>query len=461
MAAFQTESGACTGRGFADVNVDGYLAKFKTWVVKAPASGGPGWTILLDRSTNPVPVEITSVDTGTDIFTKVDHGFYTGEYLMYETTGSAMGGITHGDSYFIRKINDDTFTLHTERGQATTLNASKRNITSAGSGTHTLTLCSPYIMISPSVPASVNEVVKIIKVGYYTSAAGYVTFQSFLSWDDTNKIARGMWMGLRVNTVDSGDFAYNFRGGDECIAIFSRITTSWTYALVDEWDGITAFVEDTNVTGTFQSLVSAGTDVVVQLDTGEASLFIVDHWYYMYDFNDRNLVNYVKVTARDTGLDTITLQQVWNEFTIGGVIAAYAHRFYSYGSTNDVSSYGAQIPYCSDNPNEYVFYGQMGNNLMTVDHKLLGGFAYVAQPDDNDLYACMRPIITEKYCNYVYASRNYQYMNRQYGKLKNMFRSYGSMAQMLDYRVINSLNYLKIDSSTSVNILFLHSTSLS
>lgn len=461
MAAFQIESGACTGRGFADVNVDGYMAKFKTWVIKAPAAGGPGWTILLDRSTNPVPVEITSVDTGTDIFTKVDHGFYTGEYLMYETTGSAMGGITHGDSYFIRKINDDTFTLHTDRGQATTINGSKRNITSAGSGTHTLTLCSSYIVISPSVPASVNEVAKIIMVGYFTNAAGYVWCREFLSWDDTNKILRGMWAGHRVNTVDAGDFAYDFRGGDECMGLFARVTTTWTHSIIDEWTGITAFVEDTNVTGTLQSLVSVGTDVVVQLDTGEASLFTVDHWYYMYDFNDRNAVNYVKVTARDIGIDTITLEQVWDEFTAGGVIAAYAHRFYVYGSTADVSAFSSHIPYCSDNPNAYVFYDQVGTLYSVVDHYLLGGFADVAQPDDNGLYACMRPIITEKYCNYGYANRNSQYMNRQYGKLKNMFMSYGSMAQMLDYRVINSLNYLKIDSSISVNVLFLHSTSLS
>lgn len=42
MPAFQIESGVCTGRGFADVNVDGYMAKFKAWVVKVPADDGPG-----------------------------------------------------------------------------------------------------------------------------------------------------------------------------------------------------------------------------------------------------------------------------------------------------------------------------------------------------------------------------------------------------------------------------------
>jgi len=54
MAVFQKETGLCTGRGFADVDAAGYLAKLKTWIVKAPASGGPGWTILLDKTTLPV-----------------------------------------------------------------------------------------------------------------------------------------------------------------------------------------------------------------------------------------------------------------------------------------------------------------------------------------------------------------------------------------------------------------------
>jgi hypothetical protein len=458
MAVFQVESGACTGRGFSDIDADGYLAKFKTWIVKSPVAGGPGWTILLDRSANPIPVDITSVDTGTDIFTKVGHGFYTGETVIYSTDGSNIGGLSNGSSYYIRKINDDTFTLHTTFSRATS-DGTVINITSTGSGNHTLTLYGPHIVIAPSAPPSVNSVSKIIVVGYDTVNAGRIYFREFLSWDDTNKIKRGLWSGHRVNTVDSGDFAYNFRGGDECMAVFSRISTSWTYAIVDEWEGIANFVEGANVVGTLQSLVSAGTDVVVQLDTGEASLFIVDHWYYMYDFNDRNLVNYVKVTARDTGLDTITLQQVWHEFTVGGVIGAYPHRFYTYGNTNDVAQKTSQIPYVSEKGNTEVWMdGQGGVSYIEISHQLLSGIDK-PQPDDNGLYACMKSVLTEERNQ----SNIYPYynsgMNRRYGRTKNMYRVYGTMAQMLDYRIINSTNYLKIAGS-SPNVLFLHSESL-
>lgn len=459
MAVFQVESGACTGRGFSDIDVDGYLAKFKTWIVKSPAAGGPEWIILLDRSANPIPVDITSVDTGTDILTNVGHGFYTGERVTYNTDGSNIGGLSNGSNYYLRKINDDTFTLHTTFMRATS-DGTVINITSAGSGNHTLTLYGPYIVIAPSVPPSVNSVSKIIVVGYDTVNAGRIYFREYLSWDDINKIKRGLWSGHRVNTADSATFAYDFRGGDECMAVFSRISTSWTYAIVDEWEGIANFVEGANVVGALQSLVSAGTDVVVQLDTGEATLFTVGNWCYMYDFNDRNIVNYVKVTARDTGLDTITLEQVWGEFTVGAVIGAYAHRFYSYGNTNDVAQITSQIPYVSEIENNYVWMDDQNlESNIDVLHHVLSGMSK-PQPDDNGLYACMKPVLTEEKNN----SSSYLFyndgMNRRYGRTKNMYRVYGSMAQMLDYRIINSTNYLKIGGS-SPNVLFLHSESLS
>ena len=46
MAAWQIESDVCHGRGFVSSDAMGLLAKFFTWITKAPASGGPRWTIL-------------------------------------------------------------------------------------------------------------------------------------------------------------------------------------------------------------------------------------------------------------------------------------------------------------------------------------------------------------------------------------------------------------------------------
>lgn len=56
MALLQKEIGSAFGRGFAGVDATGLLAKFKTWVVKSAANGGPAWFILDDThegDTNP------------------------------------------------------------------------------------------------------------------------------------------------------------------------------------------------------------------------------------------------------------------------------------------------------------------------------------------------------------------------------------------------------------------------
>jgi hypothetical protein len=247
---FQIESGACTGRGFAAIDANGFLAKFKTWVVKALAAGGPAWSIIYNQSATPADKTISNVDTGTDIITSVGHGFVTGDTVRYVTSGTVIGGLTNGNYYYVRKINNNTFYLCASFHLAVNNPSSVINLTSAGTGTQTLTLEGPYIVIAESLPADENTIAKIMKVGYRTLEAGFVHVKMYMSWYDTDKILRGLWSGYRITTLDAGDFAYDFRGGGECMAIFSRISTSWTYALLDEWTGISGFVEDVAVIGT-------------------------------------------------------------------------------------------------------------------------------------------------------------------------------------------------------------------
>lgn len=451
----QEESGSCTGRGFADISANGFLAKFYTWITKSPASGGPGWVILHDRSTYPVAKTISAVDTGTEVITSNAHGFITGDTAVYVCTGSAISGLSNGSTYFVRKIDNNTLYLHSTRWLATT-NGTPINLQSFPSGTHTLTMSDPYIIIAPSIPSGVNSISKILKIGYSTVTPAYIYIVSVLSWDDTNKVYRGVHGGFNVTMLDSANFAYTFIGGDEFLYIGSRISTSWSWGLLDEWESLTGFCEDDTVIGTVQNTPTTGVDVVVELDTGEATLFTVGHYYYIYDFNSRIAVNYVHVKDRDTINDTITLTQLWSSFSAGAIIGAYPHRIYLYGTNAGTSSYFPNIPYCSDNSSQYVFYSQDGSNYQRASLNILAGLDTALSPNDDGLYACMRPIITEYYS---YGGSLAQYMNRMYGKTKNLLFSYGSMAQMLDYRIINGLNYLKLN-TTLPNQLLLFSESL-
>lgn len=464
MAIFQIENGSCIGRGFSDVDATGFCAMFKTWVVKTAVNGGPQWNLLLDRSALPTPVSISSIDVANEIFTSVGHGFYSGEAVIYTASGTAISGLSSGSTYYIRKLSNDTLDLFTNYiGATSTGVGSPVGISGTlPSGTHTFTLCGPYIVVAQTVPATVNSVSKIMKIGYFTSESALVRISNHLSWDDTNKVLRGLYSGFKIATADSASFAYDFRGGDECMFVSTRISTSYSWVLVDEWEGITKLVESPSVTGTVQSGITAGSNVVVQLGTGEASLFTVGNYYYIYDFNNKNTVNYVKISSKNNEADTITLTALLYNMDAGAVIGSYPHRYYVYSNANVQAQgfcyYTMAIPYVSSYNYEFYNISFISSTIYcSINLRIFP--INLMSPNDMGLYACMKPVIEES-TRHAYGPDS-SGMNRSYGKTKNLYFSYGTMAQMLDYRTINSKNYLKIDNSTSINVLLLHSTSVS
>lgn len=469
MAVFQITNGSCTGRGFSDVNPNGFCAKFYEWVTLSATSGGPEWEMLYDRSTNPTNVTI-SADYTTNIFTAVGHGFVTGEAVVISTDGTVPGGLSPGNTYFVSKIDDDNFYMCGVYAETYANPVEPINISNNGTGNLYALLNGPYIVVGQTTPADKNTVTKILKVFYITTDAGSMRVEGWLSWDDTNKIVKGNWFETLIHTVDAGDFAYDFRGGDECMALFSRISTTWQYTIIDEWEGITNFVESESIVATIQTPISAGTAVEIPLGSGEANLFTVspETYYYIYDATDNFIVNYVGVSAKNVSADTITLSTLNNDFTSSGaIIGSYPHRFYVDATAGVGGTSFPKIPYYS-HPNfgiynvagysnaSYNFHDQWGSNTSQCYFSILSNMDKPA-PDDRGYYACMKPILTENRHNYTVNST--ENMNRQYGKLKNIFASYGSMAQMLDYRVINSKDWLNYNSSVSPNYLILHTES--
>jgi hypothetical protein len=453
MAGFQVEQGSCLGRGFADVDTNGFLAKFKTWVVKTYVNGGANWVILRDASAAPTAISFT-VNTTTDICTATAHGLKTGDEIVFNTTGS-VGGLSNTGAYYLRRVDADTFYLCSNR-----LNSNKPssyiNLTSS-TGTHTVTRRMSFIDIAPTSISSNNSVSKILRIGMYSASAGKIKIYNYLSWN-TDDSPRGVWGDVDISSLDSATFAYFFSAGEECIYIGARISTTWTWFLLDEWEGISNFVEGESVIGTLQNNESSGSNVVVELATGEASLFSVNKYYYLYDFSDKNIVEYVKVTARNTTADTITFN-LTQDVSSGAKIGAYPHRYYCY--TNKASGYSyrpAFIPYVSHTTPARAWYSTqeaaiyLGVNLAKLEY--LDKLA----PNDEGKYACMAPIIAEERCNY--ASYYSEQMNRMYGKAKNLFKSYGTMSQMQDTRTINSIEYIKINSD-SLNDLFRYTESTS
>ena len=448
MAVYQKETDLCTGRGFADVDATGYLAKFMTWVVKAAGSGGPAWTVLLDKSTLPVLTTFTVPDHSNDRCYSVAHGMYTGEILQVSNSGGALpAGLSVSTDYYVIKIDADNYQLATSLTNAWA--GTNIDITGAGTGTHSHQEIGPYVVVSDQAAPTINQSAMILRIGYRTDTAAQVRVQTCLSFDTTEKILYGYWSGYIVDTLDAADFSYDFRGGAECMVLQSRIGTSWSNAVIDGWTGDTNFVEGTDKTGTLVSAASDGSSVVLELDTGQAANFTVNKFYYIYDMNGHAWVDYVQVTDRSTSADTITVDAIAYNYPIGAVVAAYAHRWYSFGSdqlsnvigfNQGTYSIKSRIPYQSGGIG-YVFTNQDSYMYGAIQIEVPINIFARLNPDDEGYYACSKGMIVEFYRDN--AAGIITGMNRAYGVPKNIYLcQLGSMAAALDGRTISASNYL-------------------
>lgn len=80
---------------------------------------------------------VTSVANASDTFTRVAHGFVTGDGpFQYTTSGTLPAGMALATNYWIIKLTADTYKLATSLENA--LLGTPLNITSDGTGTHTL-----------------------------------------------------------------------------------------------------------------------------------------------------------------------------------------------------------------------------------------------------------------------------------------------------------------------------------
>jgi len=247
-------------------------------------------------------------------------------------------------------------------------------------------------------------------------------------WNSATHTGYGAWGAVHfVDTYDDAGFAYDFRGGEECMILQSRLGTAWYSWMIDDWEGMTGFVEDASKIGVLQDAAGGTGTRTLRLDTGEAANFTVNGYYYIMDFNGVSQVDYVKVTARDLVADTVTVENLSYNFAAGSLIGAYIHRWWA----NRV------IPYMSSTTPAYAF-GDSGG-AMQFDY--FGITLAAMTPNDDGYYGVMRPIIVERYNYNGWQSGND--MNRAYGRPKNFYITIKLvMAPGLDGRTINGDNWL-------------------
>lgn len=297
----------------------------------------------------------------------------------------------------------------------------------------------PYIVVSDTDPAilTVNaynispsdQAPKIIKFGYETSQSSLIRVYNYMWWDSSEQKGYGQWTGYYLGTVDAGEFAYDFRGGSECLIITTRIGTAYYQYINDNFNGILSQLEDETHTAVIKSGITSGTNVVVPLNDWDENKFNPDNFYYIYDFNGNSWVDYVKVTNIDPIAHTITISRSTYDFPAGSVIGSYPHRYYACGShigwyIQYLCNYHSVIPYYSSrDAANYVFQNQASSTGIW-GHFLPVAFGSVLarlNPDENGLYAIMKPALQEGgRANDSNSNTAVTSMNRMYGTVKNI-----------------------------------------
>ncbi len=426
--------------------------------------GGAQWYIIDDKS-DPAAQTFTA-DNTTEQLTVTAHGYGTGDMVWVSNSGGALPtGYTAGTMYYVIRVNADTIKLANSMQNAYAGTAV--NITSNGTGVHSIIMVEKYIVVCDVAAPVVNDIdtspeglpPKFVKIGMTEANAGRVKIQQYLWYDTTTHTFSGAYSGSQLITSDDADFSYYFYGGAKGFFLLSRIGTSYKIAFVINWIGDANLVEGTDKHGTLQSGVTAGSSIVLQLDTGEAANFTVDNYYFIYDFDGHSWVNSVKVTATDTGADQITVSTLTQNFPAGSVIAAYAHRFlaggneggyselYQGNTLNNSSSGACSIPYINTASSGFVFHTPGAVVYGYVTMEWTSSYCSRANPNRKGNFGCSEVGIVENIGHNDNTSTGYGH--EPYGVVENVVISaIGTLAPGQDGRTDQGNNYMYFVAST-------------
>jgi hypothetical protein len=146
-----------------------------------------------------LPSGTFTVDAGTDVFTMVAHGLAVNDTVQVTTTDTLPGGLALLTTYYVKtRPSDDTFTL------SATLNGATLDITSTGSGTHSLGVIAGTKYFVESVPSADTFTISATRGGaiFVIPSDGSGTFYySNEAFSAASVAASGIIPGTIVRTV--------------------------------------------------------------------------------------------------------------------------------------------------------------------------------------------------------------------------------------------------------------------
>ncbi len=133
-----------TGYGTGVHALESYSSKRKISSISVLNSGS-------GYSNKKTSCSISGINTATNTIRIPNHGYNSGETIVYGATGSPVGGLTNNQEYYVTKVNKDEFKLSqvgfsTDNQRFYYLTNQFVNLTSAGSSIHTFNY--PNIVVS-------------------------------------------------------------------------------------------------------------------------------------------------------------------------------------------------------------------------------------------------------------------------------------------------------------------------
>ena len=425
--------------------------------------GGANWYLADDYSRQVAQTFANSaVNTTTHKITATAHGFAQMQRVTIASSGTLPSPLVAGTAYWIVRFDSSTIGLADSEAHA--FANTLISISTQGTGNHTITTSEHFIIVCDTAAPTPNGydtvgaawesptgmAPKFLKLGYQTTESGYVRMQGLIYWDSTNHIPWGYWSGVQLASYDSSVFAYQFCGGDEYLMQATLLGATWSAIFIDTFTGISSKLEVVSKVGVLQSGITAGSNVTMQLGTGQAANFTANKWYYIYDFNAHCWVNYGYVVSVNIGADTIVFSNVAQNFPSGSILTPYAHRFYSYGAVfgnlqeTNMRYYGngspCQIAYCSSSVQANVFHSQIVYINGAANYIISNELVASGIPDDEGNYDCVRHALSE---NRDFGGSTTNSINRLYGTSNNTLCTYtGTMGMMTNYRTMLGVDYL-------------------
>jgi len=326
----------------------------------------------------------------------------------------------------------------------------------------------PFIIVSDVASPTVNgynngkggEAQKIIKFQALDSTSGQVDIYTYAGWSGSAPYGP-MNIHYALPTVDAGTYAYDFRGGDEFLAISSQISGVYQTFFIGDFTADTDFLGSASEVGTLASGMTGGTDTeVITLGAGETANFTVGGIYFIYDWTAHDWLQCVECTNINAGANEITIYNTGfihgnlEAYPSGAVIGARPHRWVSFCQASNLVSWTSTfslgyVPMIEHNRSSSVYWPiDHGDNYTNVNGKVIAlGDIY----DRNDPNFSGVRIVQEAYIKVAYSCYRYDYASyeKYLGKIKNIYMGGDSgLAPGLDGLTINAQEWIYMAGDT-------------